>query len=814
MSKHQSMQHHTPCRRAALAPLTLALRLAFGGALALGASGSAWAQSATAQYDVPAGPLADALNRFAQLAGVAVALDADKVQVLRSPGLKGSYGVEDGFNALLRDSPYAIGKTSAGYLLQSRPAVAPTAQRNEQALAQVTVTSTLLADELPKVYAGGQVARGAQLGILGSTSTMDAPFNLTAYTAGLIEDQQASTVAAVLQNDPSVRFTTSEGHIYENFSIRGFEITGEDLAFNGLYGLSPYGHAPTEFVERVEVLKGPGALLGGMSPQGGVGGVINLVPKRAGDKPLLRLSSDYTSASQYGVHLDAGRRFGDNGRYGVRFNGGYRDGKVGVDEQKKERLLAAIALDYRGTQLNLALDAYSNRETIDNGSSWMASFPSTGVIAPPQTGTNLLRGIYGKLENDAVAVRGSYEFSDALSAFAALGQLRYRYSGYINGTRAAIRNAAGDYLGTTFHQRGSTDTTSAEVGLRGRFATGSVRHQIVLSATSLEFDTGRATPGFSADYKSNIYQPSTPALGADPGPAPKVGDAALRSLALADTLAFADDKVLLTIGAREQQVKTRTLHPVSGAVTSNYDKRALTPAVGIVVKPWTPALSLYANYIEGLSQGGSVTDATAKNFGEVFAPYQSKQVEGGAKWDRGEYGNTLSVFQIERPSMLKDTASNTYNADGRQRNRGVEWNVFGQLGGQLRVLGGATYTDGKMTHASSAALTGKTIYGTPKWKANLGGDWSAPGANGLSLNARLVYTGSQYVNSSNTQQIGSWTRVDLGARHSVRWLAHTLQLRANVENVANKSYWAGSFNDGYVTQGAGRIYKLSASVDL
>ncbi len=85
------------------------------------------------------------------------------------------------------------------------------------------------------------------------------------------------------------------------------------------------------------------------------------------------------------------------------------------------------------------------------------------------------------------------------------------------------------------------------------------------------------------------------------------------------------------------------------------------------------------------------------------------------------------------------------------------------LGWLRRRLGCATYTEGKMTHTSTAALTGKTIYGTPKWKANLGGDWSVPGANGLGLNARLVYTGSQYVNSNNTQGIDSWTRVDLGA---------------------------------------------------
>ena len=42
----------------------------------------------------------------------------------------------------------------------------------------------------------------------------------------------------------------------------------------------------TEYAERVEVLKGPGALMYGISPNSGVGGVINIVPKRpAGPGP-------------------------------------------------------------------------------------------------------------------------------------------------------------------------------------------------------------------------------------------------------------------------------------------------------------------------------------------------------------------------------------------------------------------------------------------------------------------------------------------------------------------------------------------------
>ena len=127
--------------------------------------------------------------------------------------------------------------------------------------------------------------------MLGNRDFMDTPFNVTSYTSALIENQQALTLQQVLENDPSVRMTTSAGHIRENFRIRGFPVLGSELALNGMYGLAPDGHVPTEFLERVEVLKGPGALLNGMAPFGAVGGSINLVTKHASDAPITSVSS-------------------------------------------------------------------------------------------------------------------------------------------------------------------------------------------------------------------------------------------------------------------------------------------------------------------------------------------------------------------------------------------------------------------------------------------------------------------------------------------------------------------------------------------
>ena len=70
-------------------------------------------------------------------------------------------------------------------------------------------TGTLGAPPAP--YAGGQVATGGSLGLLGNRSVMDTPFNQTNYTAELIANQQARTIRDVLVNDPSVRVDSGGG---------------------------------------------------------------------------------------------------------------------------------------------------------------------------------------------------------------------------------------------------------------------------------------------------------------------------------------------------------------------------------------------------------------------------------------------------------------------------------------------------------------------------------------------------------------------------------------------------------------------------
>ncbi|TWH46487.1 TonB-dependent siderophore receptor [Sporomusa sp. KB1] len=669
-------------------------------------------------------------------------------------------------------------------------------------------------EDLPPFYAGGQMARGARLGLLGNVDIMNAPFSITSYTAQTIENQQARTVSEVLANDASVRYTTPNGHMIENYSIRGFFVNSWDLALNGMYGLAPFGHVPTEFLERVEVLKGPSALLYGMPPQGSVGGTINLVPKRAADEPLTRITTDYTSDSQFGTHLDIGRRFGQNNEWGIRFNGVYQDGNTGVSGQSKKRELGAVGLDYRGERWRASLDAYDSKETFTGGSSADVYFSSavTSLPAAPDSSTNLFRGIWGEIENKGVVARGEYDINDNLTAYAGLGTLRYDYSGYVQSTHAKNVDALGNYSGTTTYNRGYAETVSGEAGLRSCFQTGTVSHQVVLSATSLDIESG-SVKSESSKYASNIYNPATPVLAADPGPPSKTAETTLSSVALTDTLSFNQDKYQLTLGVRNQRVRTKNFSS-TGAKTSSYDESAVTPAIAFVVKPWAAPVSLYANYIEGLSQGSTVTDTTASNYGHVFAPFKTKQIETGVKWDAGDYAHTLSLFQIIKPSVILDSSTNTYNQDGKQRNRGIEWSVLGKINQNWRILGGVTFLRGVTTHTANGTYDGNTAYGTPKWQSNLGFEWDTPNVPGLTLSARAVYTGAQYANSANTLKMPSWIRYDVGARYVTKIHGKPVTFRLGIENLLDKNYWAGCYTDGYLTTGSGRTFKLSTSIDI
>lgn len=791
--------------------LTTAAALAVPGAAQAADTRAPAPQAAESRktYDIPAGPLEAALNRFGRAAGILLSFPPELTAGLRSPGLRGSYTVPEALPLLLQGTGLAtVAQANGGYSLVRQ--AGPTDK--ESTLPVVTVAaSAAQPGDLPRPYAGGQAARGGQLGLLGNKDVMDTPFNITSYTWQTVQDQQARSVADVVVNDPSVRNINPTAGRFDQFSIRGFRIINSDIAFGGLYGMLSTYSVAVEMAERIEVLKGPSAMLTGMSPNGSVGGNINVVPKRAEDRPLTEFTPSYASDAQFGGHVDVGRRFGPDNSWGVRFNGAYRKGDVAVDDQALELGLGELGLDFRGERLRLAADLGHQERNVDAPLERVRLANGLAVPKAPDADKNFAQPwTYAITRDSHVVLRGEYDLAQEVTAYAAAGVRRGRYDFLTH--LATVTNAQGDFTFSPSYYLRNEDATTAEAGVRTRFDTGPVRHAVTFGASQFRLEVRDRTQSFAAST-SNLYNPilrPAPTISNPSNDLPKTSERELTSLALADTLSVLEERVQLTLGARHQRVESEAFNATTGARTANYDESAVTPALGLVVQV-RPHVSLYANYIEGLTQGPTAPN-TAANAGEVFAPFKSKQVEAGAKAEFGRVITTISLFQIRQPSALTDPVTNVFGLDGEQRHRGIEWNVFGEPANGIRLLGGAMLLDAELTRTAGGANDGKQAPGVPRVHVNLGGEWDVPFLPGLTLTARAIHTGSQYVDARNTQEIPRWTRYDIGARYVVTSGGRPVTLRATIENLFNKSYWASAPDGLGMSLGAPRTVLVSASL--
>lgn len=682
----------------------------------------------------------------------------------------------------------------------------PAAQPQERtSLGTITVSGERLQD----AYAGGQVGRAARVGLLGDLALRDVPFSVTGYTAEFLENQQARTLADAVQSDAAVRLTSPAGGITDEFSIRGFPVGSPDIAFNGVYGATPYLRTPIEAVERVEVLKGPNALLNGVAPSGAVGGSINLVPKRAGDAPLTRITETYTSDSQFKTHLDVGRRFGEAREFGIRFNGAYSDGDTVVDRQSHTLALGALGLDYRGERLRASLDVARQADSTQGPGRWVL-FSGRDIPAPPSARTNLLPDGYADLRDTFALAQVEYDVSDNVTVFAGLGTNDSRFDQLVGDPDGT--DGGGNYNAAYYYRKGARSNVAGNVGLQARLRAGGVDHTVSASVNSLEWKHWLSS-SFGASAPSNLYAVTPPPLPAT-GVASALprGRATLTGAAIADSISLDGGRYIVILGLRHQQIKSTAFSPATGMLASRYDQSAVTPAVGLVFKP-RAGVSVYANYIEGLGLG-DIAPTAAGNHDAQFPPARSKQIEAGVKWELGGWTATAGVFQITRPASGTDLATNVFSVDGEQRNRGLEFNAFGEPVRGLRVLGGASFTDGVLTRTAGGLNDGKTAPGVPKVQVNAGAEWDVPGAEGFTLSGRVIHTSRQYIDSAETQAIPRWTRVDAGLRYRTQVNGYPVVLRGNVENLFDRNYWAGQWTGGYVYQGAPRTVSLSVSVDL
>jgi iron complex outermembrane receptor protein len=677
-------------------------------------------------------------------------------------------------------------------------------QADDQVLQAVKVTAARADGFEPKTVEAGSF-RGADI--------MEVPATVNVITREVLELQAVGGLYDAVRNTAGVSRQQNGGDTWDQLVIRGIAVENRtNYRLNGSLPIMNFSQVPMEDKERVEVLKGATALYYGFTSPAGV---VNFVTKRAGSTPVSTVGMTVDQNGSAVASADVARRFGESQQVGVRVNlaGGtlasYMD-----DVGNGNRKFASAALDWRvNSRLLLKADLeYDKRRVTEQAGIQLPTAVGGVITLPPAVDPKRLIGPdWARFEAQTknALLRADYALSDdwALTVEAGHSETaRDRSLAIFRLTNAAaLLTGAGRITGNLQHSVVDSDMLRAE--LAGTVLTGAVKHDITFGATRT--DKGQ-DPIYQANYtiaSQNLYQP-VPITSYTIGATPTTPTTA--ALDSRDAGVYAIDR--LTLSSNWQAVAgVRNVQYRSDQGSNHYDVSKTTPMAALIYKV-NSDMSFYASSSQGLEEGETAPTGSA-NVGTRMAPGVSRQKEIGARWRTPGGGGTLlqaALFDINRPGYYTNTA-NIFTADGEQRYRGLELSAQGKLTRQLSWQSSAQLLDPEFRRIN-ADYNGKLPENASKQTASTFLSYELAGVPGLSFNGGAYYTGRRPVNDLNQAFLGGVTLFSAGARYATSIMGKNTVWQANVDNAADKQYWAGAGTR--LASGAPRLIKLSVKVDL
>ena len=688
------------------------------------------------------------------------------------------------------------------------------------------------------IASDGDLRDRVNLGVLGKANAFTAPITVVNYDEQALNNTEARTlVDAVAKKDASVWQFGGESNTLTGLYFRGYQLDARQFSVNGLAGM--YGTQGTASVQvgSAQLIKGASTAVNGMDPEGAVSGSVNIETKKAADEGNRKIGLGWFSNNRAQGTFDLGQRFGENKEFGVRANGKLRHGDTprhGYSEDNKEFALNA---DYRGEKVRVAFDSiYAKRKTnggrarmqdIQNANGRLFDAPEGKVNLAPSWQAQNTRGQTNML---------TFEW-DAFENAQITGGIGYNNARYYGNFASPTVTSSG--LTYNSGRARLTDqrfkTLSMNLTARGEFETGPVSHN--WSAAFDRIDRKRTTYQGARQTKSSVIDPSLDIptqlakLDSNLGSAwiatPSLDTVIkVNSLAVSDTLGFADNKYRLTLGGRFQAVEQK--NKLNGRKA---DASRFSP---MLMAAWVPQpdLVVYGNYMEDLEPSDIRTD----DDGHVTMadPRVSRQFEVGVRKNWGDFVTTLNAFQIKRPGYWfgKTTSGTDFAArknaglaysgseQGMERSRGIEFNAYANLLNKtLRPSFGLMYLQSTVKDYPNYAdnLVNGVQVANPRVIAKAGVEWDTPFAKGLTLNGNVSYFGKSYQDTQKQYAFPSYTLVDVGARYKTKLGKNTLTVSSSVENLFNKNYWQvqrGQYDRSFAVVGMPRTYWLKAELDF
>ena len=684
------------------------------------------------------------------------------------------------------------------------------------------------------VLPGGMVRTSAKLGILGDKSIMDIPYSEMSMTAKTVElfDDPSQPLANILTNNPSIRSSTSSP-MYSDFSMRGINMNGNHMMLNGIPSLySQFTTPPSHVVDRIDITSGPNAGVNGVSMSNNgtnsgatpAPGTINVVTKRATDKPVTRYTQTFSGRGNTSETIEVGRRFGKNNEWGLRVNAEYMDGKLSLPGAENNEKNIFINFDHRGEKSNTNLFAGHYDRRINGAQRWFSlssDYKSSVLPDAPDSENNYdFDGTTKRMYGWIMALNHDQKMDDNWAWFANYGQSN-RFGNKDNQNASIQFNDKGEFVNNKYHQQNEiAKNVYAQVGVKGKFETGEVKHNV-----SFAVDRSWAkywTSGSGNKYGNAItgtlnnwwFADDWNSIKKNFGAAKPSWEETNVGITVADTLEYGKASVLLAASKKHEHME---MYNSKGQPAYTYTNDNILPTYGFTYKP-VENLAMYVGHTESFSRGLMINDTAYTNNGAVMEPVKSKQNEVGVKYQNAGILTTLSYFDIDEANRYDINVAGgmkTKLDDGKNRYKGVELTVNGKLADKWTATGGFMYLNAQRENTANGTNDGKFVNGVAKWSGVMGleykpdEDWGIVG--------RATWVDKAYIDSKaigGKTEIPSYITFDLGVNYKTKINTVPVKLSAMCYNVADKDYWMGRGSSTTFGLSMPRTFMLSAQFDI
>jgi iron complex outermembrane receptor protein len=673
-------------------------------------------------------------------------------------------------------------------------------QRQEQATTAPSAspsrsTQNVRPGQNPRGPVNGYVADRSMTGTKTNTPLMETPQSISVVGREQIRDQNPSSVAEALRYAPGVRSETYGADTRNDwFKIRGFDAQDVGMFQDGLQ-LFGFSFATWKFppfgIERIDILRGPSAVLYGGS---GPGGMVNVISKTPPYEPLNYIEAGINSYGNRYLSFDFGGPMatpsGPSNELFYRLLGTVKGGDTQTDFTPDNTYFIAPSVTYKpdaDTKLTILASASKDETRVQS----FLPYVGTVVAAPfGRIPTNLFASDPSDdsftREQEMVGYQFEKNLTDDLTfrqnARFAHDNVEYQTllgNGYVNGDpTTAELSRFNDFTHDTAYQ-GNLDTQ-----LEYRFATGPVQHTALVGVDLKSYQLDDFQAYDLATPSLNLLNPVYGVALGLPG-----GVSADQTITQKQAGLYAQDQLklgrfTLVLSGRNDWVNTFDNNHLAPSVSATRDDSRFSGRAGLI---YNTDIGI-APYVSYATSYNPIVGTNA--YGQLFTPETGVQTEVGVKIEpagfNGHFGAAL--FDLKRQNVLTTDPLNPTESlqTGEVTSRGIELEAVANVTPELKVVGSFTNFHIFVSKDLDPTLIGTVPTNTPSTMASLWGDYTFKTGplTGFGFGAGVRYNGISYADTANTLVVPAYVVGDASIHYEVKnW-----RFALNVTNIADKTY--------------------------